>query len=127
MTARSTVTKGKHRNRGLLDLAKLIHECTNCGVYVVHGCEPAHENGIAAGKGFSTKGQDHRHAALCNACHAWYDQGSVGTDPSGLYHVTKYDKADMFNRAFKRTLDEYFSRGWLVVADDVPQPLRITR
>lgn len=86
----------------------------NCGRWQEHGLEPAHENGIAAGKGQGIKGQDHRHAGLCTACHFWYDRGT-GTDPSGLYEGTWGMKTEMWTRAFKRTYDEYWQRGYLKV------------
>lgn len=104
-----------HRNRGLLDLAHELNECANCGRWSEAGSEPAHENGISAGKGQSIKSHDHRHAALCNACHRFYDSGT-GTDPSGLYEGTREGKAAMWNRAYKRTYDEYFRRGYLKVS-----------
>ena len=106
-----------NRSRKLLDLAHSIHECQNCGRWVgtegmPDGCEPAHENGIAAGKGFGIKSQDNRHAALCHDCHAWYDQGT-GRDPSSDWSSSQ--KPWMFDRAHKRTFDEYWKRGWLKV------------
>jgi len=94
-----------HRNRRLLDLAHRVNECMACGRYT-EGCEPAHENGIEAGKGFGIKGADHRHAALCHDCHRHYDQG----------RASKSDKAEMWNRAFKRTYDFYWSQGWVKVS-----------
>lgn len=105
-----------HRLRKLLDLAHEVTECTNCDAWVAHGCEPAHENGISAGKGQSIKSQDHRHAAMCHACHAWYDSGSVGLDPSQRYQPTREDKQEMWTRAFKATLDLYWRNNWLKVA-----------
>jgi hypothetical protein len=100
------------RSRKLLDLAHRVQECTNCDKWV-EGCEPAHENGIQAGKGFGIKGQDNRHAALCHDCHAWYDQGT-GRDPSGLW--SSGQKEFMWTRAFKQTFDIYWRNGWLKVA-----------
>lgn len=104
------------RARSLLDLAHDVHECTNCEHYVVAGCEPAHENGIAAGKGQSIKGSDNRHAALCPACHRWYDSGGTKPDPTGLYQPTRADKKEMWTRAHLRTFDLYWASGWLAVA-----------
>jgi hypothetical protein len=104
-----------NRNRNLLDLAHEVPQCMNCERSTPDGCDPAHENGIAAGKGQSIKGQDNRHAALCNPCHRWYDSGSVRS-PCGLYAPTKADKAEMWNRAHKRTYDWYWSHGWLKVS-----------
>ena len=105
-----------NRSRSLLDLAHELAECMNCDGHQPHDCEPAHENGIAAGKGQSIKGQDNRHAALCHACHAWYDSGGTKRDPTGLYGPNRTEKAEMWNRAHKRTFDEYWRRGWLKVA-----------
>lgn len=104
-----------HRNRGLLDLAHELSTCQNCYCFV-EGCEPAHQNGIEAGKGQSIKGQDHRHAALCHACHLWYDSGTNRNDPSGLYQPSKAGKSEMWIRAHFKTMDEYWKRGWLAVA-----------
>lgn len=103
------------RSRKLLDLAHELHSCMNCGQHSPEGLEPAHENGIAAGKGQAIKGQDNRHAALCHACHAWYDQGGNRMDPSGMYHPLKAEKREMWDRAHKLTFDEYWLRGWLAV------------
>jgi hypothetical protein len=104
------------RSRALLNLAHRVNECTNCGRYVPEGMEPAHENGIEAGKGFGNKAHDARHAALCHDCHAFYDQGGTGRDPSGLYTATKADKAEMWLRAHRKTFDLYWERQWLKVA-----------
>lgn len=103
-----------HRNRALLDLAHRVTECMNCGRYT-EGCEPAHENGIEAGKGFGIKGHDHRHAALCHACHAWYDQGG-GLSPCREYSATWQGKKEMWLRAHRKTFDYYWSQRWLKVA-----------
>lgn len=102
-----------YRNRKLLDLAHRVTECTHCGRYSSHGCEPAHENSIEAGKGFGIKSRDQRHAAMCNSCHGWYDQGK-GMDPTGVF--SDAEKTEVWNRAHKRTYDLYFEEGWLVVS-----------
>lgn len=107
-----------HRARGLLDLAHVVFECKNCGKHT-EGCEPAHENAITAGKGQSVKSHDHRHAALCHECHAWYDQGR-GMDPSELYHGDRQGKRDMWIRAHLLTYDYYWLMGWLVVKPPPP-------
>lgn len=110
-----------NRKRSLLDLAHEVEECTNCGAWTGRlsegnrGCDPAHENGIEAGKGQSIKSQDNRHAALCAACHKWYDSGR-GIDPSSVYDGIYEDKEAMFNRAHKRTFDLYWANGWIKVA-----------
>lgn len=103
------------RNRRLLDLAHRVTSCMNCGRYT-EGCEPAHANGIEAGKGQSIKGQDNRHAALCHDCHAFYDSGGTGRDPSGRYHACRADKLEMWTRAHMATFDHYWSQGWIRVA-----------
>jgi hypothetical protein len=102
------------RSRPYLDLAHRVQECTHCGRWVDHGCDPAHENGIVAGKGLSIKSHD-LHAALCGACHRWYDTGK-GMDPTGVFTESKEDKAEMWNRAHKATLRLYLSNKWLEVA-----------
>ena len=105
-----------HRDRPLLNLAHRLHECTNCGRWQEHGCNPCHENGLAAGKGVRIKAHDHRHFAGCNLCHEWYDVITVGRDPSGAYLPSREGKLAMFDRAHKRTYDEYWRRGWLAVS-----------
>lgn len=109
-----------NRDRPLLDLAHDLNVCTNCSKWR-DGLDPAHENGIAAGKGQSIKGQDNRHAALCPTCHTWYDSGT-GMDPTGLYHGTRDDKKEMWIRAHLRTFDEYWRRGWLTVVPKRERP-----
>jgi hypothetical protein len=101
------------RSRKLLDLAHRVNECTNCGKWSEHGCEPAHQNGISAGKGFGIKSHDHRHAALCHACHAWYDQGGKRS-PCEMW--SSGQKEFMWTAAHMKTMDLYFSNGWLKVA-----------
>lgn len=109
-----------HRDRDLLNLAHLLHECCNCQRYVVEGLEPAHQNGIVAGKGQSIKSQDHRHAALCPdgpgrvGCHTWYDRG-ISIDPTGIYGPTPPEKNEMWTRAHLATFDRYWANGWLKV------------
>ncbi len=103
-----------NRSRALLDLAHRVLQCMNCDRYV-EGCEPAHQNGQASGKGIGLKGNDNRHAALCHDCHAWLDQGG-GASPCGLYWLgNRKDKADMWVRAHLRTFDYYWERKWLKV------------
>lgn len=103
------------RNRSLLNLAHRVNECQNCGRWSEHGSEPAHENGIEADKGFGNKGHDNRHAALCNACHGWYDQGGTGRDPSNRYSANWAEKAEMWTRSHLKTFDLYWRNGWLKV------------
>lgn len=94
-----------HRDRSLLDLAHLLHVCCNCGKYSPEGLEPAHQNGISAGKGQSIKGDDFRHAALCHDCHLWYDSGSAPRD----------EKAIMWFQAHLETYARYWENGWIKV------------
>lgn len=98
------------RCRKLLDLAHRVTTCMNCGCHTA-GCEPAHENGVTAGKGFGHKTADNRHAAMCHRCHAHYDQGT-GLDPSGLYEG-RDGKREMWIRAHLKTFDLYWSNGWI--------------
>jgi hypothetical protein len=104
-----------NRSRKLLDLAHRITDCTNCGRFSPEGCEPAHQNGIDAGKGQSIKGQDNRHAALCHECHAWLDSGGTKPDPSGCFHPVRADKFEMWVKAHLRTFDYYWRQQWLSV------------
>lgn len=103
----------RYENRKLLDLAHKVDRCQNCGSYPDSGCEPAHEEGLAAGKAMSTKSHDYRHAALCHACHVWYDSIRHGRDPSGDWSAAQ--RAFMFDRARERTFDIYWRNGWLKV------------
>lgn len=104
-----------NRSRRLLDLAHLTTLCMNCG-RMTEGCEPAHESGIGAGKGFGIKAHDNRHAALCHDCHSWLDQGGAKCDPSGVYAFTREDRRAMWINAHLRTMDHYWAQGWLRVA-----------
>lgn len=104
-----------HRSRSMLNLAHRVTVCTNCGAHSP-GCEPAHENGVVAGKGFGIKSHDHRHAALCHACHAFYDQGGKGMDPSGRFTASREGKRELWQRAHMATMDLYWSNQWLKVA-----------
>lgn len=104
-----------YRNRRLLDLAHRVQQCMNCERWTDRGCEPAHQNGQESGKGIGIKGSDHRHAALCHDCHAWLDQGGKHS-PCGQWAATRDDKQAMWTRAHLRTMDHYWSQGWLRVA-----------
>ncbi len=101
------------RSRRLLDLAHQVRMCMNCDRFT-EGCEPAHQNGVTAGKGFGIKSHDNRHAALCHDCHAWYDQGGKRS-PCGLWSADRAQKDAMWMRAHLRTMDHYWSQGWLKV------------
>ena len=103
------------KNRALLDLAHRVHECTNCGRWSEHGCEPAHQNGIDSGKGMGLKSPDHRHAALCHECHSWLDQGGTKPDPTKRYRAVFAEKQEMWQRCNHLTFDLYWANGWLKV------------
>lgn len=106
-----------HRDRALLDLAHLVLTCTNCERYVQAGCEPAHGNSAAFGKGLSIKADDAMHAALCHRCHAWLDQpGAFGADPSGRYNTMREDRLAMWTAAYFKTMALYWRNGWIKVA-----------
>lgn len=109
--------KGMYRNRGLLDLAHDLQICANCGRHSPEGLEPAHSNLEAHGKGFRLKAHDCFFAALCNACHAWYDNaGGSGLDPTGIWKSTWEDKREMLLRAMHKTMLELWRLGKLRVA-----------
>lgn len=104
-----------YRNRALLDLAHRICECQNCGRYT-EGCEPAHSNEMAHGKGKSIKAHDCFFAALCHECHAWLDQGR-GPDPSRRWSGLdlRGDKMDMWRAACFKTLLLLWQNEWIIV------------
>jgi len=94
-----------YRNRKLLDLAHRMDDCQVgipgvCTGYSPGGCEPAHSNQME-------DGHDALHAACCHACHVEIDQGkSLDRELKQFY----------LDRGIKRTLTEYFKRGWVVLA-----------
>lgn len=95
-----------YRNRALLDLAHSIHFCMHCAGHAPDGCEPAHANWSAYGKGMSIKAHDCYFAALCHRCHAELDQGPVSRE----------DKQAMWRAAFDRTLLTLWEQGMVRVA-----------
>jgi hypothetical protein len=103
-------------NRRLLDLARRVDNCVNCHRYVPGGCSPAHSNLQRDGRGEGYKSHDHHHGALCPECHDWYDRGTKGPDPTGLWQPTKAEKAQFIGVMKDRTMDLYFANGWIVVA-----------
>jgi hypothetical protein len=106
-----------HRDRSLLDLAHMVHECQNCGAHSAHGCEPAHANGAEWGKGMSMKAGDGFHAALCHGCHAWLDSLSAfGADPSDRFSPFRDDRRSMWTAAHFKTMALYWRNGWIKVA-----------
>lgn len=100
-----------HRDRRLLDLAHKLHECQVqvpdvCIGHSPHGCEPAHGDSAADGKGTSRKAHDALHAASCHPCHEAMGHGS---------RLSREDREYYWTRGHKRTIVEYFRRGWLEV------------
>lgn len=83
--------------------------CQNCGSS--QGVVWAHSNQGEHGKGKSRKAHDCFGAWLCQRCHTWLDQGSIGTDPTGLYIPCRNDKQAMWQRAANRTLLELWRQG----------------
>ena len=97
-----------HRDRKLLDLAHRVNECQFqiegvCAHYSDHGCEPAHSNELAHGKGTGLKSHDFRHVASCHNCHVEYDTG----------HMPKVLKRELFRDGWERTIALYFENGWI--------------
>jgi len=108
------IERGMLRVPALLKLAKGM-PCQNCraedGTVV-----SAHSNMQEHGRGKDNPSHDCYNAWLCGRCHAWYDHGSFGKDPSGLYEPTRIDKAEMFLRAMLRTWLELWRRNLVRVA-----------
>lgn len=94
------------RSRALLDLAHRVTECQSCGRHTP-GAEPAHSNMSAYGKGAMLKAHDWAHAALCHDCHVLLDQGP---------ELTREERRELWERAFRKTLTLYFRNKWLRVA-----------
>ena len=101
------------RSKALTDLAR-DQRCQNCGSF--HGVVSAHSNLSSHGKGKSIKAHDAFIAWLCQSCHSWLDQGSVGRDPSQVYEPTRDDKAEMWTRAAFKTWLEMWQQGLIKVA-----------
>lgn len=99
-----------YRNRKLLDLAHQVHICQfklfGCKGYTSEGCEPAHSNQSAHGKGMGIKADDDQHVASCHHCHLVYD---------GHTHlvIPREDAVELFNAARARTFALYERNGWL--------------
>lgn len=93
-----------YRNRQLLDLAHEVNACQFrlpgvCERYSPGGCEPAHSNNIADGKGMGIKAHDFKHVASCHSCHVAYDGGQM---------FTKEEKRRFFERGWADTIAYYF-------------------
>ena len=95
-----------YRNRALLDLAHRVTECQLCTRHVPEGCEPAHSNKMAHGKGASIKAHDFFHAALCHDCHLSIDSG----------RKYREEALTQWQGAHDRTMLLYFRNGWLKVS-----------
>jgi hypothetical protein len=103
-----------YRNRKLLDLAHRVQQCQflleGCPGYSIEGCEPAHSNQSAHGKGGSIKAADDQHAAACPYCHRYYD-GQLGKV------LPRAEAVRLFNAARARTFALYEKNGWLAEVD----------
>jgi hypothetical protein len=100
-----------YRNRKLLDLAHRVNYCTLripgvCSVYSAEGCEPAHSNSQAHGKGTGLKASDIYHAAACPACHREIDSGR---------QLSREEKREYWRQGFERTMALYFENNWVCV------------
>lgn len=99
-----------YRNRRLLDLAHKVHTCQfklyGCQGHAPEGCEPAHSNQSAHGKGMGIKAHDDQHVASCHHCHQVYD---------GHTHIVipRAEAVELFNEARQRTFALYERHGWL--------------
>lgn len=76
-------------------------ECVNCGA--LDGTTVAAHCNDMEFKGIGRKSHDCLVAYLCVRCHAMTD-GTLGS-------LTKEEKRDLWNRAFKRTVVLWFQRG----------------
>jgi hypothetical protein len=99
-----------YRNRKVLNLAHRVTACQFllpvCQGASVEGCEPAHSNQSAHGKGKGLKADDSQHVAACPRCHRLYD-GQLG------YVMPREDAVRLFNAARSRTFALYAKNGWL--------------
>ncbi|MFA5606760.1 MAG: hypothetical protein WDA07_06185 [Leucobacter sp.] len=91
-----------YRNSDLVTACRML-PCQHCGADdgTVVG---AHSNQLRDGKGRGIKAHDCRVAALCASCHSEIDQGS---------RLTRYERIEMFEEAWRATMIEFFTRGWL--------------
>lgn len=93
-----------YRNKKILDRCREL-PCQICGMEdgtVV----AAHSNQLRDGKGKGMKAHDYRVAALCHYCHMEIDQGKKWD---------KSEKMDFWDEAHRRTLGQFFERGWIDV------------
>lgn len=105
----SEILKTKpYRNRKLLDLAHRLNLCQFqipgvCIGYSLPGCEPAHSNESAHGKGVGIKAADDKHIASCMPCHRHYDANMI----------PKEIRRKVVDQAIARTFAEYKKNDWL--------------
>lgn len=93
-----------YRNKKILERCREL-PCQICGMEdgtVV----AAHSNQLRDGKGKGMKAHDYRVAALCYHCHMEIDQGKKWD---------KSEKMDFWDEAHRRTIGQFFERGWLDV------------
>lgn len=96
-----------YRSRKLLDLAHRLQVCQfrleGCTGCQDHGCEPAHADELAEGKGKGIKAHDDAHVASCHHCHEVYAR------------LPREEKHLAFLEGNRRTMHAYFENGWLTV------------
>tara|TARA_R100000664_G_C2661818_1_gene77686 strand:- start:80 stop:406 length:327 start_codon:yes stop_codon:yes gene_type:complete len=95
------LTKGKYRNKKLLEMAKESPYCMNptCGKDNNGDVVAAHLN-FDKSKGMATKANDYLIAYLCYKCHTLVDEG---------YSLSKDEKHDLMFKAFINTLRWLFT------------------
>ena len=84
-----------YRNKKILDSAKDAPHCFGCGAYNNGQVVAAHANWLEYDKGRGIKAHDIFVAHLCMACHYQVDEGNA---------LSKQEKKDFWDRAFKKTL-----------------------
>ena len=84
-----------YRNKKILDSARDAPHCFGCGKDNHGQVVAAHANWLEYGKGRGIKAHDIFVAHLCNECHYLIDEGNL---------LTKQEKKDLWDRAFKKTL-----------------------
>jgi hypothetical protein len=91
-----------YRNKKLLELARML-PCQLCNIE--DGTIVAsHSNQITDGKGTGIKAHDYRIASLCYNCHYELDFGNKHT---------KEDRRELWDYAHRKTIGEFFNRGYI--------------
>lgn len=108
-----------HRNRDLLDLARLAPRCMCCGKPNEGDVVAMHSNSHIHGKGAMLKAHDHWIAFGCSSCHMRIDQGSE----------SRAERLALWTRAHIATMDWVWSAGLLCVStehvrEDRPEPIK---